>query len=227
MKVFKAAIYHFTSGKPDNAYFRRDNDLLRKFARTIGYVDIDTYCDYRTTRDEHDELDRLLSHIDDYDALFVMYYFHLNRYTLSALELIKSLNAKGIKVYSVQESKYIFEDMPNLMKPLNVATYYCHWGAKPDADIMQIKNETLKLFVDKRTSWNLIGQFSDELKKQHAGRQIELEHLMEFKERIDLILMPTFTSLNWQTNTFCRFKEQLQKDIYALEGGLLRKEHLL
>lgn len=227
MKVFKAAIYHFSYGKPGNPYIRKDNELLLKFARTIGYVDVDTYYDYRTTRDEHTELDRLLSQIDEYDALFVMNYYNLNRNTLMALGIIKRLSDKGIKVYSVNESTYVFEDTADFNHPLNAVTYYCHWGAHPDEESTLIRNETLKMFVEKKTFWNLVGQFSDEMSRGHVGWQEQFENLMNEKDRFDIILVPSFRSLNWQTSYFCRFKEKLQKDIYALQGGLLRKEHIV
>ena len=83
------------------------------------------------------------------------------------------------------------------------------------------------MFVEKKTFWKLVGQFSDEMLKNHIGRQEQFENLMDIKDSFDIVLMPSFMSLNWQTTHFCKLKEKLQKDIYALQGGLLRKEHIV
>ncbi len=226
MKIYKAAVYHYTYGEPDNPYCKNDISRLKHLAVILGYDDIDTYCDNRTTSEEHEEFDKMLANIDTYDALFVTTYTHINKYTGRALEIAHTLNQKGIKIYSLHQAPLIFGESPDFDHPLKVATYYCHWGRHLDIDNQSIKNDILKLYIDKKTAWTLTGQYSDTAKKGRAGKQLQFEQMITDKDNIDLILVHSFASIHWRTTDFFQYKDLLYKDILSLQEGLLRKEHM-
>ena len=227
MKVYKAAIYHFTFGELDNNYCRNAISRLQLLAKVLGYDDVDVYVDYKTNGEEHGEYDKMLSKIDEYDTILVSTLAHIYKYTLKTISVLKWLASKNIKVYSLEQSPYIFGDHPDFDQPLNVATYYCHRGNREDAANMEIKNESLRIFIEKQTNWTLIGQYSEEGRKSRAGKQPQLENLIKKKSTFDLLLIPSFISIHWQTNAFCRYRDLIDRDIYALDGGLLRKEHIV
>ncbi len=219
----KAAIYHFTNKSMQRPKIYRDQLLsLEEFAVSIGYEVADIYCDMSLKRNERTEFDRFLSSCSQYDALITKDYYHIAENTGKCMSIMKDLRNKGLKIFTPVNGVFIWEDTP-FKDPLRVVTYTCHFGTEHEMkEIIPVKNDILRLYVEKETSWTLIDQYFDKSARQIDGEQVQLMKLIDNKDKYDLLLVHNFNDIHWRTSNFCKIRETLGKDIYSLQEGYLK-----
>ena len=89
-------------------------------------------------------------------------------------------------------------------------------------EVIPIKNDILKLFIDKETAWTLTDQYYDRSLRQKDGEQVQLTKLLDNKDKFDLLLVHNLNDLHWRTSNFCKIREILGIDIYSLQEGFLK-----
>ena len=218
-----AAICHFTSSseKRPIVYQKQLNELT-DFAESLGYNVTEVFCDKTLRRCERSEFERFLGSADNFDALITKDFYHISKNTMKCMNIMQELLHKGVTIHSIENGSFTFEDTP-LDKPLRVVTYTTHWG-KPNEikQVIPVKNDVMKLFINKKSSWQLIDQYFDETEHQNDGEQINLKELIHNKDNYDLLLVQNLNDIHWRTANFCKIREQLQMDIYSLQDGFLR-----
>lgn len=219
----KAAIYHFTDKSTRRPKICRDQlKALEEYAASVGFDVADIYCDRSLKRYERTEFDRFLSCCNQYSALITKDYYHIAENTGKCMSIMQNLRSKGLKIYTPVNGIFVWEDSP-LEKSLRVVTYTCHFGTVNEMkEVIPVKNDILKLFVDKETSWTLTDQYFDKSARQRDGEQIQLMKLLDNKDRYDLLLVHDLNDVHWRTANFCRMRELLGKDIYSLKEGFLK-----
>ncbi len=175
----KAAIYHFTDKSTHRPKIYRDQlNSLKEFAVSAGFEVVDVYCDMSLKRCERTEFDRFLSCCGQYDALITKDFYHISENTGMCMSILKDLRNKGLKIFTPVNGSFLWEDSP-LEKPLRVATYTSHYGTLNEMkEVIPVKNDILKLFIDKKTAWTLTDQYYDQSLRQKDGEQVQLTKLL-------------------------------------------------
>lgn len=219
----KAAIYHFTDKSNHRPKIYRDQlHALKAYAASVGFDVVDVFCDKSLKRSERSEFDRFLSCCDQYDALITKDYYHISKNTGKCLSIMQDLRNKGLKILTLVNGIFIWEDSP-LKTPLKVATYSCHFGTPDEIkEVFSVKNDILRLFIDKETSWTLIDQYSDKSDRQRDGEQVQMKKLLDNKDQYDLLLVHNLNDVHWRTANFCKIWEIFGKDIYSLKEGFIK-----
>ena len=221
----KVAIYHFTnkSEKRPSIYKKEVNKLV-EYAKSRGYTDINVFCDKSKKRYERTRFDEFLSSCEQYDLLITKDFYHISKNIGTCIDIIQGLKEKGVEVCSMVNGSFEFADVP-LNKPLKVATYTCHFGVpREEKDYIRLNNDIFKLFCDKKTAWTIVDQFYDESFRQNDGEQRQLLELLRNRSKYDLLLLNKFVDFNLRTANFCKLRNQLGLDIYALQEGFLNKD---
>lgn len=221
----KAAIYHFTDKSTKRPKIYLDQlEALKKYAASIGLMDVDIFCDMSLRRFERAEFDRFLSIAGHYDALVTKDFYHIAKNTGKCMQILQDLKDQNVQVYTVENGAFSW-DNPPFMEPLRVATYTCHYGTKDEIkNVVSVRNDICRIFIDHKTSWNLMDQFFDESLKQRDGEQIQMTKLINNKNMYDLLLVHNLNDVHWRTANFCRIREKLGLDIYSLQEGFLKFE---
>ncbi len=219
-----AAIYHFAS----NSEIRQVIHIgqLRKledYAVALGFDRTDVFLDLldkRLLRRDRSEFDRFLSCAGKYDALFTKDFYHISKTTQECFRTLLDLQNRGIRTYTIENGAFCTSD-PLLEEPLRVAAYTCYLGPhKEKRQILQVKNDILPLFVAQKTRWTLVDQYFDESQFQKDVEQSQLRSLISNREKYDLLLVHSFGDIHRRTAKFCKIRDQLRMDIYALREGL-------
>ena len=138
------------------------------------------------------------------------------------MSIMQDLRKKGLRIYTPTNGIFIWEDSP-LKDHLRVATYTCHFGSADEMKaVIPVKNDILRLFIDKETSWILTDQYFDKSLRQRDGEQVQLMKLLDNKDKYDLLLVHDLNDVHWRTANFCKIRELLGKDIYSLKEGFLK-----
>lgn len=219
----RAAVYHFTDGSDKRPKIYKDQiEALKGYADSLGLDVTEVFCDKSLKRFERTEFDRFLSCSDQFDALIVVDYHHINKNTMECFRIMQQLRDQGVTIYSLRNGVFTFEDDP-FDKPLRVATYHSRFGSPSELNaIVPVQNDIFKLFATKKTQWVITDQYFDETEHQNNGEQKKLEELISQKDKYDLIMVHNLNDIHWRTTNFCRFREALQKDIYSLQDGFLK-----
>jgi DNA invertase Pin-like site-specific DNA recombinase len=219
-----AAIYHFAS----NSEIRQviHTGQLRKledYAAALGFDRTEVFLDLldkRLLRRDRSEFDRFLSCAGKYDALFTKDFYHISKTTRECFHTLLDFQDRGIHTYTLENGAFCTSDPP-LEKPLRVTAYTCYLGPhKETRQVLQVKNNILPLFVAKKTRWTLVDQYFDESQYQKDEEQIQLRKLISNREKYDLLLVHSFGDIHRRTAKFCKIRDQLRMDIYALQDGL-------
>ena len=137
------------------------------------------------------------------------------------MSILKDLRNKGLKIFTPVNGSFLWEDSP-LEKPLRVATYTSHYGTLNEMkEVIPVKNDILKLFIDKETAWTLTDQYYDQSLRQKDGEQVQLTKLLNNKDKFDLLLVHNLNDVHWRTAKFCKIREHLRMGIYSLQEGFL------
>lgn len=218
----KAAIYHFTDGSDKRPVVNQKQlNILEDYAKSIGFTDVEIFCDKSLLVSEHTEFAKLLSCISKFDALITKDFYHISKNTGKFMNTMCELRDKGIPIYSIENGAFYWDEVP-IDKPLKIATYCCRFGTSSEmTEIIPISNDILNLFINKKTNWILVDQYIDESEHQKDGEQIQLHDLIKNKKNYDLLLVHTLNDIHWRTAKFCRIREELQMDIYSLHEGYL------
>ena len=218
-----AAIYHFTDGSEKRPIVNQKQlNILEQFAISQGFSVGEIYCDKSLLKCEQSEFDKFMSELDRYDVLVTKDFYHISRNTMKCMSVMKKLRDKGIKIYSIENGNFSWEEAP-FDVPLKVATYCCRLGAPNEIkQIISVQNDILKLFANKKTRWTIVDQFFDESEHQKGGEQIQLMELIKNKDKYDLLLVHNLNDIHWRTANFCKVREQLHLDIYSLQEGYLK-----
>ena len=221
----KAAIYHFTDKSTHRPKIYRDQlHALKVYAVSVGYDTIDVFCDRSLKRSERTEFDRFLSNAGDYDVLITKDFYHISKNTGKCMKILQFLKEQSVQVYTAENGAFSWNDPP-FTEPLRVATYTCHYGTQDEIkNVVSLRNDICRLFIDHKTSWNLVNQFYDESSKQRDGEQIQMAELITHKDDYDMLLVHNLNDVHWRTANFCRIREQLGMDIYSLQEGFLKYE---
>lgn len=219
------AIYHVTNHSECRPKIYTDRLVsLMEYAHSIDIDVTDVYCDMNLNQHERNDFDRFLSCCDEYDALITKDYYHISKNTGKCMDIMKNLKNKGVKVFSVVNGSFNWDAAP-IDQTLKIATYTCCFeedtGVK---NILTVRNDIFKLFVEKKTEWEIIDQYSDITLHQKSGEQPMMEELIKNRDMYDLILVHKMNHIHWRTANFCRFRDQLQMDIYSLKEGFLKYE---
>ena len=219
----RAAIYHFTDKSAHRPKIYRDQlNTLKAHALSLGFDEVDVFCDMSLKRFERVEFDRFLSCSEQYDALITKDFYHISKNTGKCMDILQELRKKGLQIYSIENGIYISEDPP-LDKTLRAVSYTCIHGSPDERkEILPVKNDILKLFAAKKTNWILTDQYTDQSPHQRDREQIQLKKLLDNKDKYDILLVHTLNDINWRTANFCKIRDQLHMDIYSLQEGLLR-----
>lgn len=223
----KAAIYHFTdvSDKRPETYKKQLREL-ESFASSLGFDDADVFCDMSLNVSEHTEWDRFIMNKSDYEVLIIKSFYHLSKNTGRCFELLKNLKEDGIKVYTLDNGTFSWDDPP-LDKKLRIATYFCYCGsASEEKEIIPVKNDIFSLFVKKKTSWDIKDRYQDRSLHQIDGEQVNIKDLIYNRKKYDILLVHNLCDLHWRTSNFCKIRESLQMDIYSLQEGFLKYDEL-
>lgn len=224
----KAAIYHFTNHSEIRPKIYKDQlTALETYAFSLGYDSVDIFCDMSLKVCEHAEFKRFLSCSDQYDALIVKSFYHISKNTGKLIESMRTLQEKGLSVYSPEDGIFTWEIVP-LTAPLRVVTYTILHGTPNEMkEILPVRNDILRLFTEKKTRWTIADQYYDKTLYQRHGEQTSLSELVANKERYDLLLVHKLNDINWHTARFLKVRNELRLDIYSLQEGYLkyRKEN--
>lgn len=218
-----AAIYHFTNHSERRpVIYLKQLDALKEYAESKGFIVADIFCDKTLRRCEQTEFKRLLPCSDQFDVLVAKNFYHINKRTNSCIATLLALRDHGVTTYTMENGVFTLEETP-LDKPLRVVTYNSRFGTlKKKNPVIPLQDEIMRLFVSKKTNWNIVAQYHDESYRQLDSEQINLAELIKHKDEYDLILLHTFSDLHWRTANFCKYREKLQLDIYSLQEGFLK-----
>ncbi len=221
----KAAIYHFTDASEKRPIVNEKQlNKLTEFATSLGYTDVEIFCDKSLLRSEHPEFDRFMSCAEQFKALITKDFYHISKNTMKCMSLMQELRDKGIPIYSMENGSFRWKDAP-FDKPLKVATYCCRFGTSNEMkEILPIKRDILTLFTNKKTNWTIVDQYFDESEHQNNGEHSELMRFLKNKDKYDLLLVHNLNDVHWRTANFCKIREQHQLDIYSLQEGFLKYE---
>lgn len=225
LRDMKAAIYHFTDKSEKRPEVcARQIELLKQFSVSIGYEDPDVFCDKSLRKTDQVEFTRFIEHATEFDALFVKDFYHLSKNTGKAMSILKHLSSLGIKIYSIENGSFEFNDDDDIFnQSLRVATYTCRWGNDNERyETISLDNDIFKNFIVKKTNWCLVGQYQDETLRQCDGEQVGMKKLINERGEFDLLLVNNINDVHWRTSKMCKVRNELQKDIYSLQDGLLR-----
>lgn len=224
----KAAIYHFTNESKQRPKIYRDQlNALEEYAESVGLEVAAIYLDMSIKRSERSEFDRFLDNSGQYEALITKDFYHIAMNTGKCLSIMQQLRDNGLEIYSIENGIFTWEDIPS-DKPLQVATYTCHFGTFNEMrEIISVKNDILTLFVKKKTVWTIVDRYFDESLHQIDGEQKQLMELIKNRDKYDLLLVHNLNDVHWRTANFCRIREQLQLDIYSLQEGFLAYRRIL
>ena len=137
------------------------------------------------------------------------------------MSILQNLREKGLRIYTPVNGIFLWEESP-LKAPLRVATYTCHFGSADEMrEVITVKNDILRLFIDKETAWILIDQYFDKSLRQRDGEQVQLTKLLNNKDKFDLLLVHNLNDVHWRTAKFCKIREHLRMGIYSLQEGFL------
>lgn len=218
-----AAIYHFTDGSEKRPVVNEKQlNNLKQFAISQGYVVSDIYCDKSLLKCEHPEFERLISNIDKYDVLITKDFYHISKNTMKCMSIMRDFLDKGVLIHTIENGYFSWDEAP-FNKPLRVATYCCRFGTPNEMkQIIQVQNNILKLFTNKKTKWTIVDQYFDESEHQNDGEQVELMNLIKNKDKYDIILVHNLNDIHWRTANFCKIREQIHLPIYSLQEGYLK-----
>ena len=224
----KAAIYHFTNESKQRPKIYRDQlNALEEYAESVGLEVAAIYLDMSIKRSERSEFDRFLDNSGQYEALITKDFYHIAMNTGKCLSIMQQLRDNGLEIYSIENGIFTWEDIPS-DKPLQVATYTCHFGTLNEMrEIISVRNDILTLFVKKKTVWTIVDRYFDESLHQIDGEQKQLMELIKNRDKYDLLLVHNMNEVHWRTANFCRIREQLQLDIYSLQEGFLAYRRIL
>lgn len=218
----KAAIYHFTDSTQKTKVYQKQLKTLKEYGTSLGYTDIEVYCDLSLLRKERHEFDRFLTRANTFDALIVKDFYHISKNTTQCVKIMTSLRNSGVEIYTMANGTFCWQKEP-VDKHLKIATYCSRFGTiSGQKQLMTLQNDILKLFANKKTKWTVLDQYYDESKLQKDGEQQDLKHLITNKDSYDLLLVHNMNDIHWRTANFCKVREKLQLDIYSLEEGFLK-----
>lgn len=219
----KAAIYHFTdeSGKRP-IYNQKQLDLLSEYASSLGYKDVEIFCDKSLLKRDRTEFDRLMTSAEQFNAIITKDFYHISKNTMKCMCIMRELRDKGISIYTIENGCFCWDEAP-FDEHLKIATYFCRFGTENELkEIVPVHNAILTLFATKKTNWTVVDQYFDESEHQNDGEQIELMKLLQNKDKYDLILVHNLNDIHWRTANFCKIREQHQLSIYSLQDGFLK-----
>ena len=223
----QAAIYHYSLGDNSHPWVSKNAiKRLEHFAESEGYHIVKKYQDYTRLRSEQVEFDHFLSESGNFDAVFVQDLKQLGRTTTKCISVINNLVTTGLTVYTLKNGCFRCTSTSIFEEPLKVASYFnCSVGSTQDcAHIIALQNDIFRLYVKKKTKWEIIDQYSDMSERQNKGEQPDLERLTLNRDKYDLVLVQSLNDLHERTSTFTMIWEALKIDIYSVKSGLLKYE---
>lgn len=223
MNERQAAIYHFTKGGVNRTIiYRNEIERLKQFAARLGYPDAEVYLDKSITRIERTQLQKLMLEVADYQALILKDFYHLRKNTRAFMNDLITLANQGVNVYSLEDGSFQVEQAP-FEQPLRVAIYYC--GLEIIGRSIELQYQIMEYFIQTCTKWKLIDEYADNSGNRADANQVQLQRLIEKRDKYDIILVQSFNDIHWRTAKFCKVRHQIQRDIYSMhEEMYLRYE---
>lgn len=218
-----AAIYLYTRGNELHPGMVQNRiRFIEKSVKDHGLNVGRIYLDHSRNRYQQSELDIFLSESTLYSMLFIHDFKQLSQTTTKCIKTIQNLSRSGVSTYSLKDGLYIPSSVP-FSKELKIATYYnCSVvKTKNHEPIIQVQNEIFRLFVQNKTSWDILDQYADNSERQNKGEQNQLDELIQKRDNYDLILVSSLNDIHERTSTFSNLRNCLEKDIYSMNDGYL------
>lgn len=218
----KAAIYHFTDKSEHRPKICKDQlKALENFSASAGFSAYDIFCDKSLKRRERTEFDRFLSEYVQYNALITKDLYHISKNTGKCMSILKDLWDKGIQVFTLENGTFYWEKAP-FSESLRAVTYTCHFGPATEfREVISVRNDVSKLFINKKTEWSLEAQYYDDSLRQRDGEQVQLMDLLDKANCYDILVVHNLNDIHWRTANFCKIRERLRMGIYSLQEGFL------
>ena len=217
----KAAIYHCTdSSGARPIIFESQIFIMEKFAVSQGFTVEETFLDKSLRRCDHAEFNRFLSLAENFDFLITKDFYHICKNTSQCIRIMKDLWDRGVKVVTPVDGAYECENVP-FENTLKVATYCSRYSDKKE-EYLKVKEDTLALFVEKKTNWSLIGRYHVKSIHQNNGEQPQLTYLLNNRDQYDILLVHSLNDIKWRTPGFCKIRRMFRLDIYSLQDGFLK-----
>lgn len=214
----KAAIYHFTDKSEIRPIvYQKELDRLMEFAGSMGYEDPDVYLDFTLRRCDQREHERLISNAEQYTAIIAKDFYHLAKNAVPCLNLMASLNNRGVRVITMVDGAFSFCPAP-VRTQRSVALYYCGLEITRPVDLQK---EIMRMYVRNETDWTITGEYIDTEGNRSASNQSELQRMIKEKGSYDLVFTRSFNDLNWLAAKFCKYRHDLGCDIYSLHEDVL------
>ena len=223
MDKLKAAIYHFTGGENKRpAVYENRIEKLKEYAISQGFEVKEVFFDKSGLMKDRTAFRELLLRCEEFDVVVVNDFFHISRNTMRCMDIMKELKDKGVMIYSPVNGRFEWADEP-VEEPLRAATYICRFG--PPNEMQQtipVYNEVFKLYVDKKTNWEIVDQYYDRSLRQHNKEQKNLMKLIENKDKYDILLVHNINDVHWRTADMCKVRDKLGFGICSLQDGYLK-----
>lgn len=228
----RVAIYHFTDGSEKRPIVNEKQMIaLREFASGYGIVEKE-YLDKSIKKCEQEEKQTLMEEIINYDVLVTKDFYHIAINTGTCISLMQQFFVMGVETHSIEDGCFTFSEAP-FDRKLNVAIYHAKYEDNSPSASQQKKGncitaqtqvDVLRLFVKKKTDWNVIDVYVDEAQGQSDDKQKSLLELIENRRKYDLVLCKDFNTIHWRTAKFCKRRNGMQLDIYSIKEGYLKYE---
>lgn len=221
MSESKAAIYHFTSGgniRP--IVYEKEINRIKKFALGLGFSKSDLYLDKSLRKVDQAQLKNLLQNADKYQAIVMKDFYHLSSNTGAFMCELIALSNKGVTLYTIEDGNFQPDKAP-YEQPLKVAIYYC--GLEIIGRSIELQFEIMEYFIKHNTNWKLVDKYADTAGNKSDSYQIELNKLIQNRDKYDIILVQSFNDIHWRTAKFCKIRHQIQLDIYSMHEDMYLK----
>ena len=217
----RTVVYHFTDGSEKRpCIVEKDIDSIYKYLDSHkNWNPVALYLDKTLVKTNQMQYQQLRKQSDRYDILLTKDFYHIQTKTVTFWKHIQQLLSERIHIHSVSDGNLdYFYDPQWLLKDLKVAIYY---RSSEAAGAIDLRAETLNMFVTMKTQWNVKKVYADQRTK-YSDKQPELESLLLEASQYDLILVDSFVSIHFRTAKLMKTKKKLNKPIYSMkEGGIL------
>ncbi len=219
-KATAAAIYHFTDRSQNRpVVFEKEIDKLYQFASHGQWEVRGTFIDFSLRKSEHKEFERFKLSCDDYSALILKDFYHIDDKMGVFLRDASELEKHGITLLSIQNGRFKIVKNPSYLQERLQIAIYDAWH--PSKELIDLNIEILKTFVALKTNWIIKAIYCEDKKLQRDHDQMKLEALIRNRTQYDLIMVDSFTLIHHRTSMFFKKRKELALPIYSMkEGGL-------
>lgn len=216
------AIYHFSDSnfKKPIIFEKEIDELYTYAAHQKGWAVSGVYIDYTLCKSKQHEHQRFLKDCQKYNVLLTKDFYHINDKMGPFLnEAIYLTQEKEIQFHSLIDGRFKMADDKYLLSLPLKAAIYDNDTYSPEEQSLKI--EVFQMFIKYKTNWTLTDVFMEKNRATCNDEYQMLESLIQHKEYFDLVLVDSFSKINYRVSMFFKKRNLLKKTIYSLkEGGL-------